>query len=995
MGSHSLRRWPSVLRNALLVLMSFAFMLSVPLTAYAVVDDGSGGGSGGAAPYTLEGMTPDNQSLSYGLYYGVVKCLTGINDISNNDVINGSIEGASDSSTLSYSVDKAYGDSKDGSTSCEAVIGGAVKLWGYGDVGQALLDWGYKNPGNGKDWHSDNPGRDTAAAIRKRVYGGNDPSVPNQAKYVNYITTLQLQCKISGKTEYSKASAALKSGADATSGAVEYIKVKEPSADYTTVVEYIYTVENDKSTNKAWPANSPLSSQVGLANCRDIAKLASGNAAGFQQWAEANSELAKKVDTNAMSTAGTETGKPTCTIAGIGWIVCPVVNFLSGIADSAYGMVASMLTVPAVNTSDTNNALYQAWSIVRNLANICFVIAFLVIIYSQITSAGISNYGIKKLLPKLIISAVLVNISYWICALAVDISNFLGYAISGMFATIGKPIMGETPTTVTSGNSWTALAAGVLVAGAAVAFLQLSMLLPLLIGAVLVIVVVVIILTLRQGLIVMLIVISPLAFVAYLLPNTSKLFDKWWGAFKALLLMFPVVAFVYAGSALAGKVLSGVAKDMDGGMKVGFQIMAAALPILSFITVYTLMKTSSALLGKLMDNNPAKGIGDRMKRGAENRGKRYDNQRSSYALNKGGVRGALVGGRARARARSAAVNTAAEKNKQYAQQGYIAEEAQSEKMTLRSRALNRATFGKLGDTRGENFVGAMSRGGGSMARAQATAQAISTSKAQFNDAVKAEQSTMNSMSPDNLIAEMQNTGLTEARRTAAAGMVAASGSGRHIQEAIDYLGQQRSAERLNAGIAADDAVTEGPASHAQSMQQQMASQLSKYKPAMMGASKLGSLERGDYASTYEADITDRVSNGKVSGEGYVSMSPDDRSKLQSVMENYQQGVASGNIQRNQAFEDGVKNLVSEVNKYASAPQNAGKVSKEIRGNLNQLARQAGVSASSNPNPSPNPGPNQPSQPTQARSVDPSQPSTTQHQGQTFNQTESGLYIPRS
>ena len=685
--------------------------------------------------------------------------------------------------------------------------------------------------------------------------------------------------------------------------------------------------------------------------------------------------------------ASTEGGNnSTCRVNGVGWIVCPVVNFLSGIADSAYGMVASMLTVPAVNTSDTNNALYQAWSIVRNLANICFVIAFLVIIYSQITSAGISNYGIKKLLPKLIISAVLVNVSYWICALAVDISNFLGYAISGMFATVGKSIMGEAPTTLNSGNSFTALAAGVLVAGAAVAFLQLSMLLPLLVGAVLVITVVVIILTLRQGLIVMLIVISPLAFVAYLLPNTSKLFNRWWDAFKALLLMFPVIAFVYAGSALAGKVLSGVAEDMNGGMKVGFQIMAAALPILSFITVYTLMKTSSALLGKLMDNNPARGVGDRMKRGAENRGKRYDNQRSSYALNKGGIRGALVGGRARARARSAAVDTAAEKNKQYAQQGYVAEEAQSEKMTLRSRALNKATFGKLGDTRGENFVSAMSRGGGGMARAQATAQAISTSKAQFNDAVKAEQSTMNSMNPDNLVAEMQNTSLTEARRTAAAGMVAASGSGRHIQEAIDYLGRQRSAERLDAGIAADDTVTEGPASHAQSMQQQMASQLSKYKPAMMGASKLGSLERGDYASTYEADITDRVSNGKVSGEGYVSMSPDDRTKLHSVMENYQQGVASGNIQRNQAFENGVKNLVSEVNKYASAPQNAGKVSDEIRGDLNKLAREAGVSTSSNQNPSRNPSPNQPPRPATT-----SAPTSTQ--SNSGNSSGSGSYSP--
>ena len=547
--------------------------------------------------------------------------------------------------------------------------------------------------------------------------------------------------------------------------------------------------------------------------------------------------------------ASTEGGNnSTCRVNGVGWIVCPVVNFLSGIADSAYGMVASMLTVPAVNTSDTNNALYQAWSIVRNLANICFVIAFLVIIYSQITSAGISNYGIKKLLPKLIISAVLVNVSYWICALAVDISNFLGYAISGMFATVGKSIMGEAPTTLNSGNSFTALAAGVIGFVGAAAFLQLSMLLPLLVGAVLVIVVVVIVLTLRQGLIVMLIVISPLAFVAYLLPNTSKLFNRWWDAFKALLLMFPVIAFVYAGSALAGKVLSGVAEDMNGGMKVGFQIMAAALPILSFITVYTLMKTSSALLGKLMDNNPARGIGDRMKRGAENRGKRWDNQRGAYANKTGGFKGFAVGGRARARARGKAIDRAAEHNLNVAEAGYMSDAVKSNRGSL-TNIISRGRFGS------ENKLAAqLGRGLGESGQASALANAIQVNLDLEAKEVSAQKAIIRDLNlNDNQKAEL------------ASGRSVVSSSGRIID------GSGTSSASLAIRMAAQQSVVEGGDAGAINQVITHMSSVSAVDPN--GAKELNnfadSLEKSSNKPSYvqPKNLVDMRQNGLPDGDG--------------------------------------------------------------------------------------------------------------------------------
>lgn len=146
----------------------------------------------------------------------------------------------------------------------------------------------------------------------------------------------------------------------------------------------------------------------------------------------------------------------------------------------------------------------------RNIANVFFVVGFLIIVFSQVTSIGISNYGIKKLLPKLVITAILVNLSYTLCALAVDVSNLLGGGMKDLFAGFrfnAKPNQG-----IFSGGSWLDVAGGLLAGTLAVGvglYVGLSALLPALIAAIVSIVTAFLVLTLRQALIILLIVISP------------------------------------------------------------------------------------------------------------------------------------------------------------------------------------------------------------------------------------------------------------------------------------------------------------------------------------------------------------------------------------------------------------------------------------------------------------------------------------------------------
>lgn len=297
------------------------------------------------------------------------------------------------------------------------------------------------------------------------------------------------------------------------------------------------------------------------------------------------------IDTTTYTPEPASTTTSSCTVPGVGWIICPVVNLLSGLADGMFNILTRFLsTSPDIFTFKDQttglNPTFNAWSAMRSIANVAFVIVFLIIIFSQITSVGITNYGIKKMLPRLIIAAILVNVSYYICQIAVDLSNILGFSLQSFMVGL---IPGTTDTTgIWSGNTWTNLIGHVLllsVTGLAVMYGALAFFIPAILAAIVALIMILFILISRQALIILLIVISPLAFVAFLLPNTSDWFKKWQNAFTTMLLLFPIVAMVFGASKLASGILKNVyTTDMIG------QIAAATILVVPLFVVPGLLK---------------------------------------------------------------------------------------------------------------------------------------------------------------------------------------------------------------------------------------------------------------------------------------------------------------------------------------------------------------------------------------------------------------------
>ena len=319
-------------------------------------------------------------------------------------------------------------------------------------------------------------------------------------------------------------------------------------------------------------------------------------------------------DANCMNSGAADT---------LGWIVCPALSFLSGASQWLYyDFVEPALRVdPKLfkESSDGTNGTFTGWEAFRNIANSVLIVLFLVVIFSQLTGVGIDNYGIKKILPKLIIAAILMNLSYWICVAFVDLSNIVGNGFQRLFTSLGSGLtMPSDVGGVTLGSIESTTLTGVVVIGVLSVGIwgvvggegMMGFLLALLVAAISAVVALFflfLLLAAREAAIVVLTVISPLAFACYMLPNTKNLFDKWWKLGQALLLVYPICGLLVGGGDFVSKLL------LSAGSGTGDFFSAFAAMIVGVVPIFfipTVLKQSFAAMGNL--GAKISGIGQRV-----------------------------------------------------------------------------------------------------------------------------------------------------------------------------------------------------------------------------------------------------------------------------------------------------------------------------------------------------------------------------------------------
>ena len=302
--------------------------------------------------------------------------------------------------------------------------------------------------------------------------------------------------------------------------------------------------------------------------------------------------------------------KNSCAIEWVGWIMCPVIRGANGMVVSTYSVMQQhFLNIKADEIFQQDKPAFKTWSSFRDIANVFFVIALSIIIFSQVSGVGISNYGIKKMLPKIIVFAILVNISWYVSVLMIDISNIVGHSLFEWLSNDGQ--WDYSSDSQTENNPIEQILGGAAVlgvgtaAGVTGALAAGSSALLFLFSAALALIMMVFILLIRQAAVIVLVVISPVAFVAGILPNTEGFFKKWMKFLKNMLMIYPICSLIVGGAIFVSNLL--YSNESSPLLKVAYGL----LPILSLFTIVAIIKSVLSIIDGLTGGN-LRGTLDRM-----------------------------------------------------------------------------------------------------------------------------------------------------------------------------------------------------------------------------------------------------------------------------------------------------------------------------------------------------------------------------------------------
>jgi len=226
-------------------------------------------------------------------------------------------------------------------------------------------------------------------------------------------------------------------------------------------------------------------------------------------------------------------------IRGIIWVMLTVAQL--SIAFTIF-CLRFFITLASYNNYIDVDVVMLGWVMVRDVANMFFVVALLIMAFATIL--GLEQYEWKKELVKLIIAAIFINFSNLICQVIIDVAHvFTMTFLNAVSAAAGGNLInmfkmrevlemargGDIPTGP-SGFDLDLLAAGMV----AMAFAIAS---AVAMGAY------VIVMVIRVTVLWALIILSPLAYILQVLPKTQEYSKKWWSMFGKQVIVAPVMVF--------------------------------------------------------------------------------------------------------------------------------------------------------------------------------------------------------------------------------------------------------------------------------------------------------------------------------------------------------------------------------------------------------------------------------------------------------------------
>ena len=252
----------------------------------------------------------------------------------------------------------------------------------------------------------------------------------------------------------------------------------------------------------------------------------------------------------------------------LSWIACPVITAAQTAANAMYGFVEDQLkfTVSqsgeekdSLGDSETRKDVRAAWNNFRILVSGLVVILMLVMVISQAIGSGpFDAYTVRKMLPRLVIGVILIQISWPVFAWVINTVDDLGRGIADlMYAPFGGSEALNLNTIMepfTKGAmifSWVGIPA-LLIFGVVAPFVVLGMILVVLMA----LLAGFLTLLFRKIIIILALILVPVALISWMMPNDGlrKYWKLWWDNFIKALMMFPLIIAIIAAGRIFAKI---------------------------------------------------------------------------------------------------------------------------------------------------------------------------------------------------------------------------------------------------------------------------------------------------------------------------------------------------------------------------------------------------------------------------------------------------------
>ena len=222
--------------------------------------------------------------------------------------------------------------------------------------------------------------------------------------------------------------------------------------------------------------------------------------------------------------------------------VATIVEILVGFIGKAIILLFDVVIgwLAPYNNFVNSAAVNTGWVLTRDIANMFFILVLLAIAFGTILKIEQLNY--QKILPKLLIMAVLINFSKTICGLIIDFGQVVMLTFVNAFiaAAGGNFLNALGIARLMQLSETTALDYSAFEISAAYIFALVMMIIALI-----VVIVYAAVLAYRIVMLWILIILSPLAFLAGGFPvgKASSVYSDWWDNFVGAVIVGPILAF--------------------------------------------------------------------------------------------------------------------------------------------------------------------------------------------------------------------------------------------------------------------------------------------------------------------------------------------------------------------------------------------------------------------------------------------------------------------